>query len=115
MLGPIGDRPNAAACGHPQEALGVAGEEKQYINTMMVLFFTGLGFLALLQFAGILLVTAGHYRVGGVLQIVAGAVHALDLIGVIGIFGGLAAYRYPERLAKLDRGTAPDRPVGSPQ
>ena len=91
--------------------IGVLADiERQYINTMMLFFFTGLGFLALLQFAGILLVTANHYRVGGVIQLIASAVHALDLIGLIGIFGGLAAYRYPERLAKLDRGAAPDRP-----
>ncbi len=96
--------------------IGVLADiERQYINTMILLLFAGLGFLALLQFAGILLVTAGHYRVGGVLQIVASAVHALELIGLLGIFGGLAAYRYPERLAKLERGAAPDRPLGSPQ
>lgn len=87
--------------------------ERQYINTMILLLFAGLGFLALLQFAGILLVMAGHYRVGGVLQIVASAVHALELIGLIGIFGGLAAYRYPERLAKLERDAAPDRPAAA--
>ena len=96
--------------------IGVLADiERQYISTMMLFFFAGLGFLALLQVAGILLGTAGHYRVGGVIQLIASAVHALDLIGLIGIFGGLAAYRYPERLAKLDRGAAPDRPAGSPQ
>ncbi len=69
------------------------------------------GRFAPLLFAGIFLVTAGHYRVGGVLQIVASAVHVLDLIGILDIFGGLAAYRYPARLAKLERGAAPDRPA----
>lgn len=96
--------------------IGVLADiERQYINTMLLLLFAGLGLLALLQFAGILLVMAGHYRVGGVLQIVASAVHVLALIGLLGILGGLAAYRYPERLAKLERAAAPDRPVGSPQ
>ncbi len=63
--------------------IGVLADiESQYINTMMLLLFSGLGLLALLQFAG--------------------------------IFGGLAAYRYPERLAKLDRSAAPDRPNAAP-
>ena len=74
--------------------------ERQYVNASMALFFAGLGALALLQLVGILLVAAGRYRVGGVVQIVASAVHAVDLIGLIGVAGGIKAYRYPERLAK---------------
>jgi hypothetical protein len=45
--------------------------------------------------AGILLVAAGRYRVGGVLQIACSAVHVPT--GVIGVVGGLKAYRYPDR------------------
>ena len=74
--------------------------ERLYINAMMLLFFAGLGFLALLQLVGILLVAAGRYRVGGVLQVAASAVHTLDLIGIMGVVGGIKAYRYPERLAQ---------------
>ena len=80
--------------------------ERQYINAMMLFFFAGLGFLALLQFVGILLVAAGRYRVGGVVQIVASAVHTFDLIGLIGVAGGIKAYRYSERLA-ISRPGAP--------
>ena len=74
--------------------------ERQYVNAATLFFFAGLGFLTLLQLVGILLVAAGRYRVGGVLQIVASAVHALDLIGLVGVVGGIKAYRYPERLAE---------------
>lgn len=102
--------------------IGVLADiERQYINTMILLLFAGLGLLALLRFAGILLVAAGHYRVGGVIQIVASAVHALESIGLLGIFGGLAAYRIPSvwpnwngaqprtaRSARRSQGTGPD-------
>ena len=88
--------------------------ERQYINAMMLFFFAGLGFLALLQFVGILLVAAGHYRVGGVLQVAASAVHALDLIGMIGVVGGIKAYRYPERLAMSRPGATADLAVHMP-
>ena len=88
--------------------------ERQYINAMMLLFFAGLGFLALLQLVGILLVAAGRYRVGGVLQVAASVVHALELIGFIGVVGGIKAYRYPERLAKSRPGATADLPVHPP-
>ena len=88
--------------------------ERQYINAMMLFFFVGLGILALLQFVGILLVAAGRYRVGGVLQVAASAVHALDLIGMIGVVGGIKAYRYPERLAISRPGATADLPVHPP-
>ena len=42
---------------------------------------------------GILLVATGRYRIGGILQIAASAVHVPT--GVIGVIGGLKAYRYP--------------------
>ncbi len=88
--------------------------ERQYINAMMLFFFAGLGFLALLQPVGILLVAAGRYRVGGVLQVAASAVHALDLIGIIGVVGGIKAYRYPERVAKSRPGATADLAVHPP-
>ncbi len=85
--------------------------ERQYVNATMELFFAGLGILALLQFVGIALVTAGRYRVGGVLQVAASAVHALDLIGMIGVVGSIKAYRYPERLAMSRPGVTAGLPV----
>ncbi len=88
--------------------------EGRYTNSMVLLLFAGLGFLALLQFVGILLVAAGRYRVGGVVQIVASAVHALDLIGMIGVVGGIKAYRYPDRLAMSRPGATADLAVHMP-
>jgi hypothetical protein len=41
---------------------------------------------------GIVLVAAGRYRIGGILQIASSAVHVPT--GVIGVVGGLKAYRY---------------------
>ncbi len=88
--------------------------ERQYVNAMTLLFFAGLGFLALLQLVGILLVAAGRYRVSGVLQVAASAVHTLDLIGIIGVVGGIKAYRYPERLAQSRPGATAGLPVRPP-
>jgi hypothetical protein len=42
---------------------------------------------------GISLVAAGKYRIGGILQMACSAVHVPT--GVIGVIGGLKAYRYP--------------------
>lgn len=46
-----------------------------------------------LQAAGLGLVMRGHYRIGGALQIAASAVHLIKIEGLIGIFGGMRAYR----------------------
>jgi hypothetical protein len=71
--------------------------ESRWANDSVQFLFAGLALLTVLQLAGILLVWAGHYRVGGVLQICASAVHVLDVMGLLGIVGGMRAYRYPER------------------
>lgn len=59
-------------------------------------FFGYLLMAALVQLIGLLLVKAGHYKAGGALQIIASAGHIIDLIGIIGIYGGLKAYRFTE-------------------
>ena len=51
----------------------------------------------LAQLSGILLVTRGMYRQGGVLQMVGSAVHLVKIEGLIGIVGGVRAYRYPDK------------------
>ncbi len=63
-------------------------------------FFIYLVVAATIQVTGMFLVSKGSYKTGGVLQIVASGAHLLDLVGIIGILGGLAAYRYPERVAE---------------
>ena len=50
-----------------------------------------------LQVAGMMLVGAGRYRLGGVLQMVASSIHLVKVEGMIGIVGGIQAYRYPGR------------------
>ncbi len=79
--------------------------------------FTGLYFLivtisCVFQLGGILLVLAGWFRLGGVLQIVASSVHVVKGEGIIGVIGGIIAYRYSshvgegQRLSRRDTATA---------
>lgn len=49
---------------------------------------------AVLQVAGILCVRAGRARLGGILQIVGSAPHAVKLDGIVGIIGGAQALRF---------------------
>ena len=51
------------------------------------------------QLAGVVLVAVGWSRLGGVLQIVSSSFHVPKGEGVIGVIGGIQAYRYPARLA----------------
>jgi hypothetical protein len=67
----------------------------------LVLYFWGAVITCLLQLIGIILVKKGWFRVGGVLQMIASAPHALKLEGLIGIMGGLDAYDYPQELSEL--------------
>lgn len=62
-------------------------------------FLIGMGVAAAIQAAGMWLTYVGRYKLGGNLQIVASAMHVLDLMGVIGIIGGVLSRRYPEKLA----------------
>jgi len=52
------------------------------------------------QLAGILLVAAGWCRLGGVLQIASSAFHVPKGEGIIGVIGGVKAYRYPSQLVE---------------
>jgi len=52
------------------------------------------------QGTGVLLVTRGWFRLGGGLQIVASAAQVFKIDGVIGIVGGVKAWRYPARMDK---------------
>jgi hypothetical protein len=49
---------------------------------------------AILQVAGILCVRRGRPRLGGILQIVGSAPHAVKLDGIVGIIGGVQALRF---------------------
>lgn len=69
-----------------------------YRSEPILILFTVFGILCILQIVGILLVLAGHYRVGGILQIVASAAHVIDGFGVLGVIGGTNAMRH----AKLE-------------
>jgi len=63
---------------------------------LLDLYFAAIIATVTLQSLGILLVWLGRYRAGGVLQIIASAPHVVKLEGLIGIIGGLLAYRYPD-------------------
>lgn len=49
------------------------------------------------QAAGVALVARSWYRLGGALQIVASAVQVFKVDGIIGVVGGVKAWRYPDR------------------
>lgn len=67
-------------------------------NPYLKLYFIATVITCVLQFIGILLVNTGHYKSGGVLQITASAVHALEIEGIIGLVGGFKAFTYPTML-----------------
>ena len=83
--------------------------------------FSGRGFIGIyfwistvslvLQLVGVLLVAKGFYRLGGVVQIVSSSIHVPKGEGVIGVIGGLKAYRYPQALAAQTAAAAPDSPA----
>ena len=58
------------------------------------LYFVVVAITFLLQIAGIVLVWRGRYRAGGAFQIASSAIHVLKGEGVVGLIGGLKAYRY---------------------
>lgn len=68
--------------------------ETEQWNGMVTVVFTVLGILCLFQVVGIALVLKGHYRLGGIFQIVANVPHILDGFGILGIFGGSYAMDY---------------------
>jgi len=57
-----------------------------YTIVVFVTFFVHL--------AGMLLVLAGWYRLGGALQILGSSVHVLKGEGIVGVIGGWKAWRY---------------------
>lgn len=65
-------------------------------------FLIGMGAAAAAQMLGMWLTYTGKYKIGGNLQIIASAMHIVDLMGVIGIVGGFLSRRYPDKLAALD-------------
>jgi hypothetical protein len=58
------------------------------------------------QIVGTVLVTKGRYREGGIIQIVSNVVHLPKGDGLIGLIGGIKAYKYPEILAAQQAATA---------
>jgi len=58
------------------------------------LYFWACSVTVLLQVAGILLVLREHYRTGGVLQIASCVLHLPKGEGILGLMGGINAFRY---------------------
>jgi hypothetical protein len=73
------------------------------INRYVVYLLGAKVVLFLVQLIGVVLVTRNRFRLGGALQIFASALHVPELVGVVGIAGGLAAYRYSEIPRHPDR------------
>jgi len=65
---------------------------------IVVLYFYIATASLLLQLVGVLLVTVGWYRLGGIVQIAASTPHIPKGEGLIGIIGGYQAYQYPVRV-----------------
>ncbi len=63
---------------------------------VLELYFAASMVSVLIQIAGIVLVMRGWYRVGAIFQIVSSSPHVIKGEGLIGIVGGIKAYKYPE-------------------
>jgi hypothetical protein len=83
-----------------------------HVNEYVVWYFGVKIVLCVMQAIGMWLVAGGRYRLGGTLQIVASAIHVVELMGLVGVYGGLQAYRYPEQLASREKARADS--VGMP-
>lgn len=62
----------------------------------------GMIIVSVVEATGMWLTWTGRYKLGGNLQIAASVLHVIDLMGVIGVIGGILSRRYPERLAALN-------------
>ncbi len=49
------------------------------------------------QAIGVYLVTRGFYHIGGIFQIVSSSTQVIKLDGIIGVIGGIKAYRFPRQ------------------
>lgn len=63
---------------------------------VLEIYFAASMVSVLIQMAGIVLVMRGWYRVGAIFQIVSSSPHVIKGEGLIGIIGGIKAYKYPE-------------------
>jgi len=63
-------------------------------GSLLPVYFAIVVLTALLQMLGIALVIRGHNRLGGVLQIISSAPHALKIEGLVGIIGGSKAWQH---------------------
>jgi hypothetical protein len=70
-------------------------------GTLIRAYFWVVSVSMLVQIAGAALVYFGWYRLGGILQIVSSSIHVFKGEGIIGIVGGVKAYRYPSQVAQL--------------
>ena len=63
---------------------------------VLELYFAASIVSVLIQIAGIVLVMRGWYRLGAIFQIVSSSPHVIKGEGLIGIVGGIKAYKYPK-------------------
>lgn len=76
---------------------------------MLEIYYIAVIVTVLLQVSGILMARRGRYRLGGALQIAASSLHLLKIEGLIGMIGGLRAWKHrgpsPEKVASGDSRT----------
>jgi len=70
--------------------VGLASDSGSFLE----IYFVAVLVTLLLQAIGIVLVINGRYRVGAVLQVVASGLHVSKIEGLIGVAGGLKAWKY---------------------
>jgi len=68
-------------------------------NVLIFVYFWIAVVSMLVQAIGTYLVTKGRYRAGGLLQIIGNSVQVPKGDGLIGLIGGILAYKYPDRIA----------------
>lgn len=80
----------------------IAGIDPERWTDSHSILLTGTIVLIVIQAVGMFLTYCGRYKLGGSLQIVASAVHLIDLMGILGIMGGMRSRKYPEKMQALD-------------
>lgn len=61
---------------------------------MLEIYYAAVITTVVVQIAGMVLVRRGRYRLGGALQIAASTLHVLKIEGLIGMVGGLRAWKH---------------------
>ena len=76
---------------------------------ILEIYFVSTIVTAVGQFAGVMLVISGAYRLGGIVQIISSAPQMVKVDGILGVIGGIKACRYYRHLNPLAPATTPGK------